>query len=34
MNEEVKILGFHAIQSFKAGEVTADQAHKIGLETQ
>ena len=33
MNEEVKILGFHAIQSFKAGEVTADQAHEIGLET-
>ena len=26
MNEEVKILGFHAIQSFKAGEVTAEQA--------
>lgn len=33
MNEEVKILGFHAIQSFKAGEVTAEQAHEIGLET-
>ena len=27
------MLGFHAIQSFKAGEVTAEQAHEIGLET-
>ncbi len=29
----VETLGFHAIQSFKKGEVTAEQAHEIGMET-
>ena len=32
-NDKVKMLAFHAIQSFKKGELTADQAHEIGLET-
>lgn len=29
--KEDKILAFHAIQSFKPGEVTADMAHEIGV---
>ena len=33
MNSNVENLAFHAIQSFKKGEVTAEQAHEIGLET-
>ena len=33
MNENVTLLAFHAIQSFKKGEVTPEQAHEIGLET-
>lgn len=33
MNSNVEILAFHAIQSFKKGEVTAQQAHEIGMET-
>ena len=32
-NDKVKMLAFHAIQSFKKGELTADRAHEIGLET-
>lgn len=30
-NKKDGILGYHAFQSFKEGEVTADQAHLIGL---
>ena len=30
--KENGIVGFHAIQSFAEGEVTADEAHKIGIE--
>lgn len=33
MNENVELLAFHAIQSFKKGEVTPEQAHEIGMET-
>lgn len=33
MNENITLLAFHAIQSFKKGEVTPEQAHEIGLET-
>ena len=33
MNSNVENLAFHAIQSFKKGEVTAEQAHEIGMET-
>ena len=33
VNPNVELLAFHAIQSFKKGEVTAEQAHEIGLET-
>ena len=31
-NKESGILGFHAYQSFKEGEVTPEQAHQIGIE--
>ena len=31
-NKEDKILAFHAYQSFKEGEVTAELAHKIGVQ--
>ena len=31
-NKENGILGFHAYQSFKEGEVTPEQAHQIGIE--
>ncbi len=31
-NKENGILGFHAYHSFKEGEVTPEEAHKIGLE--
>ena len=33
MNENVKLLAFHAVQSFKKGEVTPEQAHEIGVQT-
>ena len=33
MNPNVKLLAFHAVQSFVPGEVTPEQAHEIGLET-
>jgi len=33
MNSNVKNIAFHVIQSFRKGEVTAEQAHEIGLET-
>ncbi len=33
MNSNVENLAFHCIQSFKKGEVTAEQAHEIGMET-
>ncbi len=33
MNNQVETLAFHCIQSFKKGEVTAEQAHEIGMET-
>lgn len=33
MNENIKLLAFHAVQSFKKGEVTPEQAHEIGMET-
>lgn len=32
-NSKVSNLGFHAVQSFKAGEVTPEQAQEIGIET-
>ena len=31
-DKEDGILGYHAFQSFKEGEVTSDQAHKIGVQ--
>ena len=31
-NKEDKILAYHAYQSFKAGEVTPELAHKIGVQ--
>ena len=30
-NKKDKILGYHAFQSFKEGEISADKAHLIGL---
>lgn len=33
MNPNVKLVAFHAVQSFVPGEVTPEQAHEIGLET-
>ena len=32
-HESGKIVGYHGYQSFAAGEVTAEEAHQIGLET-
>lgn len=33
MNDKVELLAFHAVQSFKRGEVTPEQAHEIGMQT-
>lgn len=33
MNENITLLAFHAIQSFKKGEVTPEQGHEIGMQT-
>ena len=33
INDRVEILAFHAVQSFKRGEVTPEQAHEIGMQT-